>query len=259
MTSHELELTRTNRLRLARAFHHNPRVDYSIDCVLEAQMGQAFVDDLEQPTAYRITIGPFWYFAGDANSPGGRALLAEWPAYNLLMPSPPDWAAAARATLGERLVSFPRYSFSADGLNEEHLAAVIDGSPQRDRVVAVDAALLARAAEGVETFIDLADFDSPDDFVARGLGYVALDGERVMGAAYSSLVCSRGIEVSLYVDDPYRRQGVATALAARLLLECLRQGRRPNWDAANTESCALAEKLGYVASGSYDSYFYRPQ
>lgn len=259
MTSHELELTRANRLRLARAFRHNPRVDYAIDCVLEAQMGQAFVDDLDRPTAYRITIGPFWYFAGDADSPGGRALLAEWPAYNLLMPSPPAWAAAARATLGDRLVSFSRYSFLADGLSEGHLAAVIDGSPQRDRVVAADATLLARAAEGVETFIDLADFDSPDDFVARGLGYVALDGERVMGAAYSSLVCSRGIEVSLYVDEPYRRQGVATALAARLLLECLRQGRRPNWDAANPESCALAEKLGYVAGGSYDSYFYRPQ
>lgn len=259
MTSHELELTRANRLRLARAFRHNPRVDYAIDCVLEAQMGQAFVDDLDRPTAYRITIGPFWYFAGDSDSPGGRALLAEWPAYNLLMPSPPAWAAAARATLGDRLVSFSRYSFLADGLSEGHLAAVIDGSPQRDRVVAADATLLARAAEGVETFIDLADFDSPDDFVARGLGYVALDGERVMGAAYSSLVCSRGIEVSLYVDEPYRRQGVATALAARLLLECLRQGRRPNWDAANPESCALAEKLGYVAGGSYDSYFYRPQ
>ena len=259
MTSHELELTRANRLRLARAFRHNPRVDYAIDCVLEAQMGQAFVDDLDRPTAYRITIGPFWYFAGDADSPGGRALLAEWPAYNLLMPSPPAWAAAARATLGDRLVSFSRYSFLADGLSEGHLAAVIDSSPQRDRVVAADATLLARAAEGVETFIDLADFDSPDDFVARGLGYVALDGERVMGAAYSSLVCSRGIEVSLYVDEPYRRQGVATALAARLLLECLRQGRRPNWDAANPESCALAEKLGYVAGGSYDSYFYRPQ
>ena len=71
----------------------------------------------------------------------------------------------------------------------------------------MDAALLARAADGLETYVDLADFDSPDDFVARGLGFVALDGERVMGAAYSSLVCNRGIEVSLYVDEPYRRGG----------------------------------------------------
>jgi len=111
--SYELPLTKANRLQLARAFRHNPRVDYSIDCVVEGQMGRAYTDDLSSPTAYRITIGPFWYFAGDADSPGGRALLSEWPPYNLLMPSPLEWAAAAKAQFGERLVAFPRYSFAA--------------------------------------------------------------------------------------------------------------------------------------------------
>lgn len=256
--AYELELSKSNRILLARAFRHNPRVDYSIDCLIEGQMGQAFVDDPDTPTAYRASIGPFWYFAGDAGSAGGRALLAEWPPYHLLMPSPPDWAAAARETFGERLVSFPRYSFSASALSEEHLTRVIDASPQRDRVIAVDDALLDRIAR-TDSYVDLADFDSPADFLARGLGFVALDGERMMGAAYSSLVCSRGIEVSLYVDEPYRRQGLATALAGRLLLACVRQGRRPNWDAANLESCALAEKLGYVATGTYEAYYRKPE
>ena len=123
--SHELQLTKANRLQLARAFRHNPRVDYSIDCVIEGQMGRAYTDDLSNPTAYRITIGPFWYFAGDANSPGGRALLSEWPPYNLLMPSPPEWAAAAKAMFGERLVAFPRYSFAAGDLSAQ--AAPVHG------------------------------------------------------------------------------------------------------------------------------------
>jgi hypothetical protein len=52
---YELELTKTNRLTLARAFKNNKRVDTSIDCVIEGQMGRAFVDDLHEPTAYRIT------------------------------------------------------------------------------------------------------------------------------------------------------------------------------------------------------------
>lgn len=254
--SHELELTKVNRLRLARAFRHNPRVDYSLDCVLEGQMGQAFVDDPNAPTAYRASIGPFWYFAGDAGSPGGRALLGEWPPYNLLMPSPPGWAAAAREMFGERLVAFPRYSFAADGLDETHLESLLAVSPQRDRVVAVDE---ARLSNGENTFIDTADFDSPADFVARSLGFIALDGEKVMGAAYGSLACNRGIEVSLYVDEPYRLQGVATALSASLLLACLRQGMRPNWDAANQESCKLAEKLGYVFAGEYEAYYRKPE
>jgi GNAT superfamily N-acetyltransferase len=255
MSSHELPLTPPNRLRLAEAFRHNPRVDYSIDCVIEGQMGRAYTDDLENSTAWRITVGPFWYFAGDADGPGGRALLSEFPPYNLLMPSPPAWIHAAREMFGDRMVTFPRYSFEAGGLNESHLGAILDASPHRDRVRRVDAALLAAPGNMVET----EDFDSADDFLARGVGYTLLEDGKPAGAAYSSLVCSRGIEVSLFVDEPYRRRGIATAISAALLLECVRRGLRPNWDAANQESCALAEKLGYTYAGSYESYYCKAQ
>lgn len=81
--SYELELTKTNRLRLARAFQHHKRVDYGIDCVIEDQMGRVLVDDLYHPTAFCIAMTPFYYFAGDASSLGGRALLRDLPAYNL--------------------------------------------------------------------------------------------------------------------------------------------------------------------------------
>lgn len=250
--SHKLELTKPDRLHLAEAFRQSPRVDYSIDCVIEGQMGRAYVDDPARPTAWRISIGPFWYFAGDANGPGGRALLAGLPPYNLLMPSPPAWAAAAKETFGDRLVTFPRYSFDAGSLSEAHLSAILDASPHRDRVRRADAALLARP----DNYVEFEDFDSADDFLARGVGYTMMEDDRLVGAAYSSLVCSRGIEVSLFIDEPYRRRGVATAISAALLLECVRRGLRPNWDAANLESCALAEKLGYTPAGSYDSYYY---
>jgi len=80
-----------------------------------------------------------------------------------------------------------------------------------------------------------------------------------MGVAYSSLVCSTGIEVSIFVDEPYRQQGIATALGSRLVLECLRQNLRPNWDAANPESCKLAKKLGFIFTETYDAYYYLPE
>jgi GNAT superfamily N-acetyltransferase len=178
--------------------------------------------------------------------------MGEFPPYCLLMPSPPEWITLAKDTFRDRLVSFPRYSFAADGLAEAHLAGLLDASPYRDRVVRVDVELLARPDNYVET----EDFDSPADFLARGIGYTLLEEGKLAGAAYSSLVCSRGIEVSLFVDEPYRRRGVATPLSAALLLECLRRGLRPNWDAANPESRALAEKLGYTFTQSYESYFY---
>jgi hypothetical protein len=39
----EYPLTKANRLRLARAFVKVPRVDLSIDCVLEGQMDAALL------------------------------------------------------------------------------------------------------------------------------------------------------------------------------------------------------------------------
>jgi L-amino acid N-acyltransferase YncA len=85
---------------------------------------------------------------------------------------------------------------------------------------------------------------------------VALVDKQPVGIAYSSLVCSRGIEISIFVDEAHRRQGVATAVGANLLLACLQRGLHPNWDAANPESVKLAKKLGYESVGPYEAYFH---
>ncbi len=255
----ELELTRANRLKLARAFRDHTRVDTSIDCVIEGQMGRAYVDDPVCSTAYRITVGPFWYFAGEASSPGGREIMKGFPPYCFCMPSPEEWLESARQLYGERLKAFPRYSFSTSQLSADHLENLLKCSECEKNIVPLDIDLATRLGGQAEPYLELSDFDSPADFIERGLGYAAIQDGSVMGAAYSSLVHSRGIEVSIFVEEPYRRKGVATALAARLLLECLRGGLRPNWDAANPESCRLAEKLGYVFTDSYDAYYYLPE
>jgi L-amino acid N-acyltransferase YncA len=72
-----------------------------------------------------------------------------------------------------------------------------------------------------------------------------------------SLVCSRGTEVSLFIEEAYRRQGVAIASAGQWLLACMGQGMRPNRDAANPASCGLAKKLGYSAAGMHEATFHK--
>jgi L-amino acid N-acyltransferase YncA len=106
-----------------------------------------------------------------------------------------------------------------------------------------------------ESYLELFDFGSVQDFVERSLGFAIMDHDHVMGVAYSSLVCSRGIEVSIFVEEPYRQKGVATALASKLLVECLNCGWRPNWDAANPESCKLAPKLGFTLVEAYEAFY----
>lgn len=249
-------LTPTHRLRLAAAFRYCPRVDTAIDCAIEGQLGRALVDSVASPTVFAITVGPFWYFAGEAEGPAAEALMRALPAFGLLMPSMPGWHERAQAVFGPDLRGFPRYSFTTERLNAAHLQALLATSPHGSHTRAVDAALAAQLAAGAEPLLDVADFGSAEDFVARSVGYTLLLEGGPIGAAYGSLVNSRSLEVSVFVAEPYRRQGVATALAACLVLECLRRGLRPNWDAANPESCALAEKLGFVAAGTYQAFYH---
>jgi predicted GNAT family acetyltransferase len=111
---------------------------------------------------------------------------------------------------------------------------------------------------GQDHFIEISDFDSVSDFIGRGIGYYAEKNGEVIGAAYSSLVCNQGIEISLFVSDDYRRQGIATALSANLVRWCLENNMDAHWDAANLESCKLAEKLGYIPAGEYQAYYLKP-
>jgi GNAT superfamily N-acetyltransferase len=252
----EIDLTKANRLKVARAFQHNKRVDISIECVIEGQMGRVYVDDPDRFAACCLAAGPFRYFAGDAGAPGGRRLMEALAPYNILMPSPAPWLELAREVFGDHLRSFSRFSFSTDRLSSEHLNLLLEYSPHRESVVRLDLNLIAQIAGQPDMYLDLDDFDSPADFMARGMGYTILDEGRAMGIVYSSLVNSRGIEVSVYVKDAFRRQGVAVALCSQLLLECLHHGLRPNWDAANTESVRLAEKLGYRYVESYEAYYH---
>jgi len=230
----------------------------SIDCAIEGQMGRALVDDSQEPTVFKIEVGPFFYFAGDGTGPGGRAMLEAIVPYTLFMPSSPGWIEAGKMMYGERLVGFDRYSFSSERISAEHLDHLCQESAFREDVQRMDLSFAAQLW-GQDHFVDLSDFDSAEDFVQRGIGFYLETRGTVVGAAYSSLVCSRGIEVSLFVMEDYRRQGIATILASRLLKWCIENNAEANWDAANLESCRLAGKLGYVPTGEYQAYYLKAE
>ncbi len=252
----ELPLTKANRMKLAAAFRLVPRVDFAINCVIEGQMGKGFVDDAEEPTVFKVEVGPFLYFAGAPEGSGGRSMLESIVPHTLLMPSSPGWTDAARGMYGERLASLDRYSFSSEHINAEHLERLGQASPFRSSVKQMDIPFVTQVW-GRDHFVDISSFDSPEDFIERGIGFYSEKYGKVLGAAYSSLVCSKGIEVSLYVRNDYRRHGIASVLASHLLRWCIDNSALANWDAANPESCKLAEKLGYVQTGQYQAHYVR--
>ena len=99
-------------------------------------------------------------------------------------------------------------------------------------------------------------FADADDFLARGLGVaVTMGGDLPVSGAASYAVCDGAIEIEIDTRPDFRRQGLAAACGARLILECLKQGIYPGWDAHDSRSLALAEKLGYQLDRPYRAYW----
>lgn len=218
-------------------------------------MGKAFADDPENPTVFKIGVGPFSYLAGDAKSSRAGGMIKDLSTYPLLMPSTEGWIDLAREVHGEKLTSFPRYSFSSENLSVKDLDHLLAESPFRYGIQRIDREIASQALAVQDGVLDLSDFDSAEDFAERGIGFRLMEKECVMGVAFSSLVCSKGIEVSIFVFPDHRRKGGALALGSKLLKWCLEHQMDPHWDAANPESCTLAEKLGYVQTETYDAYY----
>jgi len=253
----EISLNKSNRIRLAQAFRDAPHIDLGIDCVIEGQMGQAFTDEQDNPAVFMIGLGGlFCYFAGQSASPAARHLVQELPAHRLLMPSAPGWIDLVKSIHPRSLIPQTRYSFSSDSLLLPHLQKLMEGCSWVDRIRSVDVPMAGVCRRDPQSLIEISDYDSGQDFVERSIGYYAMDGDVLAGVAYGSLVCSRGIEVSIFVEPQYRRKGLSTCLACALLIYCLKHRMEPHWDAANLESCHLAEKLGYIPVGTYEAFYY---
>jgi len=73
----------------------------------------------------------------------------------------------------------------------------------------------------------------------------------------AALVCSKGIELNIITDPAFRTKGLATIVAAKLIIDCLEKGWAPHWDAANDACLHLALKLGYKPEGAYDILVYK--
>ena len=95
-----------------------------------------------------------------------------------------------------------------------------------------------------------------DLILHRPKGKAALyQGTPVAGAS-SYTVYRGGIEIEIDTRVDFRRQGLATACGARLILNCLERGLYPSWDAHSRASLSLAEKLGYKLDRPYPAYEY---
>lgn len=232
--------------------------DTSILSCLQNVMGHLFVDDREDPAAAMAVLGDFCFVAGRPN----REMISDLPECCMerecviLVPQSDDWEPVIEECYGENARKVTRYAIRKEGdiFDRKALEQVVAGLSEEFCIRIIDESLFYRCSQIPWCCDWVAQYDSYELFQKHGLGVVILRGDEIVAGASSYSGYLSGIEIEIDTREDYRRRGLAYVSGAKLILECLKRGWYPSWDAQNKWSAALAQKLGYHYSHEYTAY-----
>ncbi|HFU7058981.1 TPA: GNAT family N-acetyltransferase [Bacillus cereus] len=224
---------------------------------LQGHMGTAWVNDLENPTVAQVTVGIFTFYAGDSNAKETEELVRNIPDRMLVIVNSEEWKKRLETCYERKIDKFLRYKFkrNAEVFNHSKLQSFISALPKGYELQKIDEHIVNIPTLHKVSEDFTSQFQTMEDYINRGIAYSILYKDEVVCGASSYSIYDNGIEIEVATDHNHRRKGLATIVSAALILDCLEKGIYPNWDAANTTSAKLAEKLGYVFDKAYDAYF----
>ncbi len=228
-----------------------------ITSCLQECMGTAWADREESPKSACIRIGDFAFWAGKPDLDLLKQCLErENPKFVIVVFRTPDWEPYLEKICGKRARRVMRYATKKerDCFCRKQLEQRIQNLPKEWELKQIDQELFEQIQRSDWARDLCSQYKDYADYQKNGLGYVVLvQGEMVSGAS-SYTYYPEGIEIEIDTRQEFRRQGLATVCGAKLILECLKQGRYPSWDAQNVHSLKLAEKLGYRFAKEYAAY-----
>ncbi|MDD5935387.1 MAG: GNAT family N-acetyltransferase [Clostridiales bacterium] len=256
-----IELTIDEMNRIAKYYEN--ATDSCIQSVLQGYMGRAFVEDKSDCTLSILLQGDFVFPSGDEeqfDEAKAKKMLEEFRTLDhseefLYVPQSEKWHDFLKKQ--EDLKIIQRYTLSKMKLSDfdvSNLNYIAGQLPEGYQFARITESIYEQMIATKWSEDNVNNFKSASDFVNRGFGIVILQKDKVVCAASSYTVYDRGVEVEIATDPEYRRQGLATMCGARFVLECIKENKVPNWDAANMMSVHIAKKLGYTFLGEYDTF-----
>lgn len=243
------------------------------EAFLQGVMGRGFADSLTQPSYGIIQMGDFCFLGGNGSGSQKKNILS---VLNQLLKNPNAILIPLSESWNRQLLDNPvyckkiRYALDKPALeyfNKSKLTGYISKTAYDPEYVGESVTRKFIIKPINENYYHSVlnhewsrDFTSnyPDymTFNRNGFGFVIIEGSTGTIAAGASSFSSSlsSIEIEVATNPNYRKKGLATAVSARMVLECIKRNKYPSWDAANLISVSIAEKLGYHFSEEYVCY-----
>jgi GNAT superfamily N-acetyltransferase len=218
---------------------------------LQGHMGYAVADQDQNPSAAQLVIGDICFFAGTPNDD-----LAAKAASFIIVPRDKEWGRSIEAVWGDRVEKALRYAIKKEpeAFDPEKLAFYAESLESVYTVKMFDKEIYDSALREDWSKDLCSQFADYKDYSQRGVGAAVIHQGKIVSGASTYAVYDGGIEIEVDTKPEFRQRGLAKACCARLILECLKRGLYPSWDAHDLRSVALAEKLGYHMDHPYTVY-----
>ena len=215
--------------------------------VLDSTMGEAYVDNIKSPRISFLVVRKYCFISGNADEEYLKRIIDQKFRCYTLIPSD-NIANQIEKIYSNNIKKSHRYSIKKDTIFDiEKLNNMANSLEKKFKLVKIDENL-ADKIKKIE-FINIT-----DNYKENGIGFCCIFNDEIIWVASSNIFYKDGIEVNIKVKEKYRRKGIATALASRLIIECIKQNKKVSWDAANTYSVGLAQKLGFKYDSTYNIY-----
>ncbi len=221
---------------------------------LQGVMGKIYADDKDRPASAMAVLGDFTFFAGHPS----LELVSYKPGwcrqdFMIMVPQNKLWQNIITEFYKEKAKIISRYAIKKepDIFDRAKLEKAVLSLPKEYEISMIDEKLY-QMCKAEPWSVDLvSQFPDYENYRKLGIGAVIRKDNQLLSGASSYARYREGIEIEIDTKEEYRRRGLAFACGAKLILECLKLGLYPSWDAHNKGSVALAEKLGYHYSHTY--------
>ncbi|MCI8392846.1 MAG: GNAT family N-acetyltransferase [Clostridia bacterium] len=220
---------------------------YMGNSVLDGTMGEAYTDNISNPNFAILIVRKYCFMSGNIGKEDLHKLIDNKLKQYIIIPSN-SLKNVIEEIFKDNINKLERYSIKKNPIfDKQKLQKYIEKVPEEYHIQSIDNNIAKKIKE--EKFINIT-----DNYEKNGIGYCCIYNDEIIGVASSNIFYKDGIEVNIKVKDEYRRRGIATALASKLILKCLEENKSISWDAANLWSVSLAEKLGFEYDSTYNIY-----
>lgn len=224
---------------------------------LQGYMGKAYVKNANKPECAQLVVGDFCFFGGKPEIELVKHIPEEFTSeFILMISSSAAWESMIEQVWGNKAERLERFAIKKEGdiFDRQKLQSYIDrlSTEYELRMIGKKEYEMIMKEEWARDLCAV--FSDYEEYEKLGIGAVILHNGQVAAGASSYAVYQDGIEIEIDTKEAFRKKGLATVCAAKLVLECLDKGLYPSWDAHDLRSVALAEKLGYHLDKPYTTY-----